>query len=517
MTFATLRALHAVIGDALAEMERVYRAQPGDVDYPSLDVPYYKNATHTPEEDAAEKLASDPAVVVAANHVVAACGQLAASVHRPFFSLVEGAKSEHVAACLQFLEASNTVEILRAAGSDGMHVNDIARHIGDLNAGGDASATVDPGKLSHVLRLLATYHWLREVRPDVFVNNRLSALVDSGKTPEQLRAAPEKKHDGTDGLAAFVAMCGDDFFKSTAYMTDALLPWTERATNGAGATSPTAREPKNETPFNLAFRTELGYFDWMELPENKARLSEFGRAMTGARLWEVAENVIGAFPWEELPKDSVVVDVGGGVGSTSVVLADAYPHLWFVVEDRKQVVDIAPSIWGPTPRAELLKFGRVSYIAHDFFQPQPPHVNIAGVGTVSFPSVYLMRGCTHNWPDRDVERMLRHLRDAAGPTTKLLIVDVILPLACYDDTADAGEPIPGAERTLAPAGSPLLANLGRANASEYLLDISMMAVLNSKERTLRELSALARSAGWKVSRVTRAQGSLWAYTTAEPA
>ncbi|TFK84126.1 S-adenosyl-L-methionine-dependent methyltransferase [Polyporus arcularius HHB13444] len=514
-------------------MEKVYRAQPGDrpLDYPSLDVPFYKNATHAPEAEAAEKLASDPVVVVAASHIVAACGQLAASVHRPFFSLVEGAKAEHVTACLQYLEASNTVEILRAAGPEGMHVDDIAHRIGELSEANDASARVDGSKLSHILRLLATYHWLREVRPDVFANNRLSALVDSGKTPEELRAAPEKKYDGTDGLAAFVAMCGDEFFKSSAYMADALLPWTERATSlrklsnkdGAGATSLTVREPKYETPFSFAFRTELGYFDWMELPENKGRLAEFGRAMTGARLWEVAENVVdsAAFPWNELPKDSVVIDVGGGVGSTSVVLANAYPHLRFVVEDRKQVVDIAPSIWGSTQHAELLASGRVSYLAQDFFQPQPPHIDIAGVGTVSFPSVYLVRGCTHNWPDRDVQRMLRLLRDSAGPTTKLLLVEVILPLACYDDTeledAGAAPPLPGAERTLAPAGSPLLANLGKAHASEYLLDISMMAVLNAKERTLRELSTLALSAGWKVSRVTRAQGSLWAYTTAEPA
>ena len=85
-------------------------------------------------------------------------------------------------------------------------------------------------------------------------------------------------------------------------MTDALLPWTERAKsletlwgkNNPG-TSATEREAKEqyETPFNLAFRTQLGYFDWMELPDNRARLSEFGRAMTGARLWEVAENIIG--------------------------------------------------------------------------------------------------------------------------------------------------------------------------------------------------------------------------------
>ena len=85
-------------------------------------------------------------------------------------------------------------------------------------------------------------------------------------------------------------------------MTDALLPWTERAksletlwTKNNPGPSVTEREATEqyETPFNLAFRTELGYFDWLELPENKARLSQFGRGMTGARLWEVAENIIG--------------------------------------------------------------------------------------------------------------------------------------------------------------------------------------------------------------------------------
>ena len=105
MTFATLRALHAVIGDALAKMERVYdsesQSEPGlgRVDYPALDVPFYKGAPHTPAEEVAERLAGDPAVVVAANHVVAACGQLAASVHRPFFSLVEVAKGVSACAC----------------------------------------------------------------------------------------------------------------------------------------------------------------------------------------------------------------------------------------------------------------------------------------------------------------------------------------------------------------------------------------------------------------------------------
>lgn len=53
---------------------------------------------------------------------------------------------------------------------------------------------------------------------------------------------------------------------------------------------------------------------------------------------------LAGFPWDELPKDSVVVDIGGGIGSVSVVLAQAYPHLKFVVEDRAPVVAIAREV-----------------------------------------------------------------------------------------------------------------------------------------------------------------------------
>ena len=40
--------------------------------------------------------------------------------------------------------------------------------------------------------------------------------------------------------------------------------------------------------------------------------------------------------------------------------------------------------------------------------------------------------------------------------------------------------------------------------------------LNGKERTLREFCALALSAGWRISRMTRAEGSLFAYLVCEP-
>ena len=60
------------------------------------------------------------------------------------------------------------------------------------------------------------------------------------------------------------------------------------------------------------------------------------------------------FPWEDLPKDSVVVDVGGGIGSMSVMLAQAFPHLRFVVQDRAGVVAIAPQVRPPVPLFQCL-------------------------------------------------------------------------------------------------------------------------------------------------------------------
>ncbi len=134
-------------------------------------------------------------------------------------------------------------------------------------------------------------------------------------------------------------------------------------------------------------------------------------------------------------------------------------------------------------------------------------------------------------------RILTHLRRAAGPHTRLLVVDNLLPYACIDEDSETSHgDSEGAVRSLVPDGSPLLPNLGRASANGYLLDISvsdsdqassmmshstclllqMLGMLNAKERTYREMDALLRSAGWQISRVRRAVGSLWAYTAAEP-
>ena len=91
MTAATLRALHAVIGTAIDDIEHVYRerSQDNPVEFPSLDEPYYHSARHTPEEELAEALKDDPAVVTASMRVGAACAQLSTTVNKPWLGLME--------------------------------------------------------------------------------------------------------------------------------------------------------------------------------------------------------------------------------------------------------------------------------------------------------------------------------------------------------------------------------------------------------------------------------------------
>ncbi|KIP03318.1 hypothetical protein PHLGIDRAFT_94938, partial [Phlebiopsis gigantea 11061_1 CR5-6] len=437
-------------------------------------------------------MTAHPEVIKAINKIVAACGQLSAAVQKPFLTVCDAAMGYHLPACLRFLEETHLPEMLRESGSRGLSSAEIAQKISqDMHLAGDTKI-LDPNKLSHILRLLATHHITREVRPDVFANNRVSSVMDTGKPWAELAAmkdAPECKYEGTDGIAAFVGLCTDELFKASAYLTDCYLPKK-------------GLQPGDEmyAPFNVAFGTGMRYFEWLEKRENAFRLRRFGKAMTGTEKWEVPGSIIGGFPWHELVPGSVVVDVGGGIGSTSMLLANAFPHLKFVIQDRPPVVEMGTAAWR-SRYPDLLDTGRAVFMAHDFFKPQPP----LPADMIVKPAVFLMRVITHDWPDSYVTRILLRLRQAAGPKTRLLLADYVLPLACVDEDEDkiTRDSLPGTLRTLAPEGSPLLSNLGKASANAYWLDLTMRAMFNAQERTLRELSALARSAGWKIVQVTR--------------
>lgn len=99
--------------------------------------------------------------------------------------------------------------------------------------------------------------------------------------------------------------------------------------------------------------------------------------------------------------------------------------------------------------------------AHDFFQPQP----------VKDASVFFLRHIIHDWPDTYARKILKRLRASAGPSTKLILCDYLVPYAAAsnDEFAD----IQGSE--VPPAPYPLLPNLGAVANFPMCLDLQVFA------------------------------------------
>lgn len=95
--------------------------------------------------------------------------------------------------------------------------------------------------------------------------------------------------------------------------------------------------------------------------------------------------------------------------------------------------------------------------AHDFFAPQP----------VKSPAVFLLRCILHDWSDEYAIKILRQLRDAAGPKTQLLVIESLMSYAC--PTPENTKKIPGQVENTFP--EPLLPNRGAASSMAALSDL----------------------------------------------
>ncbi|KAG7439818.1 O-methyltransferase [Guyanagaster necrorhizus] len=430
------------------------------VQIPDLDSAYHESVV--PDNGL-----SDPAVADAISCIVAATAQLVATIRPAHLTLISTAMMIHVPSALRTATDLHVAEVLRDAGPQGLHVRKIA-----------ALCRTSSGKLARILRLLASEHIFREVSPDVFANNRISSLLDTKKSVDRFA---QSKWDGGVGIAAFVSYTGGHTLKFTSYLAE-----TMRDPSFAYS------EDHIKAPFNYTLKTDLPFWQWLDLPENEVERRKFGLAMTCAPKT--------SFEWGLLPKNSVVVDVGGGVGMATLPVARAFPDLRIIIQDRPKFVEDARKLW----KEELpiaVSSGHVAFQVHDFFEPQP----------IQAADVYLMRWIMHDWNDPLCISILKRLRDAAGPGTKLLIVDALMSHACRDpfayDIAGAAKPLPP---------KPLLANFGHARVGEYLFDLQMLVTVNGQERTIRQFSDILQVAGWEIEEVKSAAATQ-AHLIATPA
>lgn len=218
--------------------------------------------------------------------------------------------------------------------------------------------------------------------------------------------------------------------------------------------------PETGEPQDIAYKLAFGdtFFDKME--KHTDCMIKFGqfvdaRAQGDASQADSAESLAHAFPWRELPADSLVVDVGGGIGNISAAISREHPHLQFKVQDFAHLEAEAAALL--ESESESRGVSRVEFVPHDFFQAQP----------ASGAAVYFLRNILHDWSDVHCKRILGPLVRAMAPTSSILVCDVVVP-----------EP-----------------NVLSKTEESHIraTDLTMLMLVDGKERSLQDWEALFRS------------------------
>jgi SAM-dependent methyltransferase len=138
---------------------------------------------------------------------------------------------------------------------------------------------------------------------------------------------------------------------------------------------------------------------WSWLAANPDERAVFDRAMEQGK-----QQRVGRFEGVEWRGDETVVDVGGGNGSLLIELLRREPGLRGVVFDLPETV-----------RDEEALGDRIEFVEGSFFESVPDG------------DVYVLSTILHDWDDERAAAILRTIRSAAAPDSRLILLEAVVP------------------------------------------------------------------------------------------
>ncbi len=157
-----------------------------------------------------------------------------------------------------------------------------------------------------------------------------------------------------------------------------------------------------------------------------------------------------AYPFGEAKS---VVDVGGGRGGLLAAVLKEHENLSGVLFDQQQVIA------EPSYLADADVLDRCELISGDFFSS----VHKGG-------DIYMLKRILHDWSDTDAVRILRSVKAAMTPDSRVAVIDAVLK--------------PGND----------------ADPNKYL-DVGIMTLLEGRERTAEDFEMIFAEAGLQVLRI----------------
>ncbi|NGX59307.1 MAG: Multifunctional cyclase-dehydratase-3-O-methyl transferase TcmN [Chlamydiae bacterium] len=205
---------------------------------------------------------------------------------------------------------------------------------------------------------------------------------------------------------------------------------------------------KGKPAFDLTFQKPI--FEYFRDHPSSAKL--FNVAMT-----EKSQLVVtSCLESYNFGKYATVYDIGGGGGHFLTGLLQKYPRMRGLLLETPEVIKEA--------KPKLEEFGqRCGMIAGDFFQTIPPD-----------GKAYLLKSVLHDWDDENALKILRKCHATMRKDADLLIIEPLIAPANHKDYAKC-------------------------------MDVLMMAITGSKERSEADFRYLLRQAGFKIDSITRTE------------